>query len=119
MIQLGVGPLRARGARRAKSKCDTHVLVWVVLFPQYKICACRWNLSPTIARKIALILDMTINSLFRVPCILVAMVGINTTSTPPVPPPRSEESAPSTMLESVLKQRFLPLVVKVSMNLQS
>ena len=56
---------------------------------------------------------MVINPLFRVPCILVAMVGLNTTVTPPHPPPDLEEVVPSINLESVLKQRFAPLMVKV------
>jgi hypothetical protein len=56
---------------------------------------------------------MAINPLFRVPCILVAMVGLNTTVTPPHPPPDIEETVPSINLEGVLKQRLGPLMVKV------
>lgn len=56
---------------------------------------------------------MMVDPLFRLPCILVAMVGLNTTATPPHPPPRAEEIAPSTTLEVLIKQRIGPLIVKV------
>jgi hypothetical protein len=60
---------------------------------------------------------MVINPLLRVPCILVAMIGLNTTVTPPHPPPKAEETAPSVNLESLLKQRLGPLTVKVCRHL--
>ena len=61
---------------------------------------------------------MVISPLFRVPCILVAMVGLNTTVTPPHPPPNTEEAVPSINLEALLKQRLGPLTVKVCRDLQ-
>jgi len=54
---------------------------------------------------------MMVDPLFRLPCILIAMVGLNTTVTPPHPPPRAEETVPST-LEALLKQRVGPVIVK-------
>lgn len=51
--------------------------------------------------------------LVKVPCILVAMVGLQIAVTPPHPPPAEEEKAASTKLEVILKQRSGPLVVKV------
>ena len=56
---------------------------------------------------------MMVDPLFRLPCILVAMVGLSTTTTPPQPPPPAEEIAPSTTLEVLIKQRIGPLIVKV------
>lgn len=50
--------------------------------------------------------------LVKIPCILVAMVGLQIAITPPHPPPSEEEKAASTRLEVVLKQRSGPLVVK-------
>lgn len=51
--------------------------------------------------------------LVKVPCILVAMVGLQVAVTPPHPPPKEDEKAASTKLEVALKQRSAPLMVKV------
>jgi len=51
-------------------------------------------------------------SLAKIPCILVAMVGLQITVTPPHPPPSPDEKALSTALEIILKQRSGPLILK-------
>ena len=56
---------------------------------------------------------MLIQSLIKIPCILVAMVGIHTATTPPQPPPSVNETAPSTKLEVLIKPRWGPVIVKV------
>jgi len=50
--------------------------------------------------------------LVRIPCILVATVGLHVTATPPTPPPTEGERAASTMLEAFLGHTFLPSVLK-------
>lgn len=50
--------------------------------------------------------------LIKIPCILVAMVGLQIAVTPPHPPPSSDERAPSTRLEVIVKQRTGPFLVK-------
>lgn len=52
-------------------------------------------------------------SLFKIPCILVAMVGLQITVTPPHPPPPPDEKAASTRLEIIMKQRSGPFAVGV------
>jgi hypothetical protein len=54
-----------------------------------------------------------IGSLIKMPWILVAMIGLHTGTTSPNPPPSSNEKAPSTRLEVVLKQRLGLLLLKV------
>ena len=54
-----------------------------------------------------------IGSLIKIPWILVAMIGLHTGTTSPNPPPSSNEKAPSTRLEVVLKQRLGLLLLKV------
>jgi hypothetical protein len=56
---------------------------------------------------------MEYSPLFRLPCILVAMIGFNKTLTPPQPPITDEETAPSTTLEVILKHRAAPSTIKV------
>lgn len=51
--------------------------------------------------------------LVKVPCILVAMVGLQVAITPPHPPPTNDEKAESTKMEAALKQRSAPILVKV------
>jgi len=51
--------------------------------------------------------------LLRVPCIILALMGLEITVTPPQPPPLKDEEAPSTNLEIVIKQRCGPALVKV------
>jgi hypothetical protein len=52
--------------------------------------------------------------IIKAPCVLVAMVGLHVVVTPPEPPPTEDETAKSTMLEFLLKQRLVPFFVKVS-----
>ncbi|KAF9449179.1 hypothetical protein P691DRAFT_812871, partial [Macrolepiota fuliginosa MF-IS2] len=50
--------------------------------------------------------------LIKIPCILVAMVGLHITVTPPHPPPTEEEKAASTGLEVVIKRRSGATIVR-------
>ncbi len=50
----------------------------------------------------------------KIPLMLLAMLGLQISVTPPHPPPDSSEKAPSTCLEVIVKQRLGPLLVKVS-----
>ncbi|KAF8629241.1 hypothetical protein AX17_005820 [Amanita inopinata Kibby_2008] len=50
--------------------------------------------------------------LVKIPCIMVAMVGLQIATTPPHPPPSETEAAKSTRLEVVLKQRVGQTAVK-------
>lgn len=59
------------------------------------------------------VLPMT-HPLIRIPCILVATVGLHVAITPPNPPPREEEKAASTKLESFFGFRSGPLQFKVT-----
>lgn len=54
-----------------------------------------------------------IGPLIKIPCILIAMVGLYMTATPPHPPPSVDEKAPSTRLEVILQRRSGPLLIKV------
>lgn len=54
--------------------------------------------------------------LTKIPCILLATIGLQITVTPPHPPPAKSEEAPSTTWEVVLKQRGGPVVIKASSN---
>ena len=65
----------------------------------------------------ASLLVMSYGPLFRVPCILVAMVGFTKTLTPPEPPITATEAAPSTVLEVILKHRVSPFMIRVCMNM--
>lgn len=49
----------------------------------------------------------------KVPLLLLAGVGFHTTVTPPQPPPAHDEYAPSVHLESFIRQRSAPALVKV------
>ncbi|KAJ3508703.1 hypothetical protein NLJ89_g5611 [Agrocybe chaxingu] len=50
--------------------------------------------------------------LLRIPLAFVAMLGFQKATTPPHDPPSTNEGAPSTSLEVVLKQRAGPLLVR-------
>lgn len=65
------------------------------------------------------LLVMSYGPLFRVPCILVAMVGFTKTLTPPEPPITAAESAPSTIVEVILKHRAAPFTIRVCTSLNS
>lgn len=83
----------------------------------YKITV--WNLVPDVLLPRPRFQEMVIHPLFRVPCILLAMIGLNMTVTPPYPPPDPEETVPSIRLECILKQRLGPLAVKVCQHSKS
>lgn len=51
--------------------------------------------------------------LVRIPCILVATVGLHVSVTPPTPPPTEGERAASTSLEALLGHTFPPSLFKV------
>lgn len=55
--------------------------------------------------------------LTKIPCILLATIGLQITATPPHPPPAKSEEAPSTSWEVVVKQRGGPVVIKASLTL--
>jgi hypothetical protein len=52
--------------------------------------------------------------LVKLPCILVAIVGLQVATTPPYPPPSRSESVESTPLEFIIKQRTGQTTIKVS-----
>ncbi|KAJ8077111.1 hypothetical protein PM082_001539 [Marasmius tenuissimus] len=52
-------------------------------------------------------------SLLRIPCVILATMGLEITATPPQPPPLKNEEAPSTDWEIILKQRCGPALVKM------
>ncbi|KAE9401561.1 hypothetical protein BT96DRAFT_817728 [Gymnopus androsaceus JB14] len=49
--------------------------------------------------------------LTKIPCILLATIGLQITATPPHPPPAKSEEAPSTSWEVVVKQRGGPVLI--------
>ncbi|ESK92977.1 hypothetical protein Moror_8980 [Moniliophthora roreri MCA 2997] len=51
-------------------------------------------------------------SIWRIPCLALAMIGMQVTMTPPHPPPLKGEEAPSTSWEFLVKQRCCPVFVK-------
>lgn len=52
-------------------------------------------------------------SLVKIPCILVATVGLHVTNTAPSPPPRDKEEFGSAGLQCVVGRPIVHLVVKV------
>lgn len=52
-------------------------------------------------------------ALTKVPCILLATMGLHVTATPPHPPPAKSDQAPSTNWEVIVKQRGVPATIKV------
>ncbi|KAJ3749113.1 hypothetical protein DFH05DRAFT_1390493 [Lentinula detonsa] len=50
--------------------------------------------------------------LTKIPCILLATIGLHITATPPHPPPAKNELAPSTKWEFVVKYRGGPVMIK-------
>lgn len=52
-------------------------------------------------------------SLVKIPCILIATVGLHVSTTPPAPPPTEGERVVSTTLEALLGLPLAPLVLKV------
>lgn len=52
-------------------------------------------------------------SLIKIPCILVATVGLHVSTTPPAPPPTEGERVASTTLEALLGLPLAPLILKV------
>jgi hypothetical protein len=52
-------------------------------------------------------------SLYKVPCILVATVGLHIAATAPQPPPSADEKEIKNTMEGFMKQRSGPLAVKV------
>ncbi|KAF9071094.1 hypothetical protein BDP27DRAFT_1446582 [Rhodocollybia butyracea] len=51
--------------------------------------------------------------LIKIPCILLATIGLQITATPPHPPPAKSDEAPSTSLEVIVKQRGGPIIIKL------
>ncbi|GAW01792.1 ICMT-domain-containing protein [Lentinula edodes] len=51
-------------------------------------------------------------ALTKVPCILLATMGLHVTATPPHPPPAKSDQAPSTNWEIIVKQRGVPATIK-------
>ncbi|KAJ3794733.1 hypothetical protein GGU11DRAFT_281114 [Lentinula aff. detonsa] len=51
--------------------------------------------------------------LTKIPCILLATIGLHITATPPHPPPAKNELAPSTSWEFVVKYRGGPVMIKL------
>jgi len=52
-------------------------------------------------------------ALFKVPCILIAMVGLHTAATSPQPPPSIDDKEIKNTMEGFMKQRSGPFIVKV------